>query len=72
MVQVTADADDISSKSDSFFHSFDLVVATNCSSDQLVGLQIKKKNLTCRDGTVVRALASHQCDPGSIPSSWVM
>lgn len=36
MVQVTADADDISSKSDSFFHSFDLVVATNCSSDQLI------------------------------------
>ena len=25
----------------------------------------------CRDGAVVRALASHQCGPGSIPTSGV-
>ena len=37
MVQVTADSEDISNKSDSFFKDFDLVVATNCSADQLVG-----------------------------------
>ena len=27
--------------------------------------------LGCRDGAVVRALASHQCGPGSIPRSGV-
>ena len=37
MVQVTADSEDISNKTDSFFKDFDLVVATNCSADQLVG-----------------------------------
>ena len=36
MVEVTADAGDISNKDDTFFLQFDLVVATNCSSDQLV------------------------------------
>ena len=40
MVQVTADTEDISNKHDSFFLDFDLVVATNCSADQLVGLRI--------------------------------
>ena len=28
---------------------------------------IFKKHVGCRDGAVVRALASHQCGPGSIP-----
>ena len=28
---------------------------------------LKLRNLRCRDGVVVRALASHQCDLGSIP-----
>lgn len=37
MVQVTADSEDISKKSDIFFKDFDLVVATDCSADQLVG-----------------------------------
>ena len=36
MVEVTADVEDISHKDDSFFQQFDLVVATNCSADQLV------------------------------------
>ena len=36
MVEVTADVEDISNKDDSFFQQFDLVVATNCSADQLV------------------------------------
>ncbi|KAK2560347.1 SUMO-activating enzyme subunit 1 [Acropora cervicornis] len=36
MVQVTADCGYISDKADSFFKSFDLVVATNCSTDQLI------------------------------------
>ena len=27
--------------------------------------------LGCKDGAVVRVLASHQCEPGSIPSSGV-
>lgn len=36
MVQVTADSEDISNKTDSFFKDFDLVVATNCSADQLI------------------------------------
>ena len=36
MVQVTADSEDISKKSDDFFKNFDLVVATDCSADQLV------------------------------------
>ena len=26
----------------------------------------------CRDGTVVRAFASHQCGPGAIPRSGIM
>ena len=45
MVQVTADSEDISNKTDSFFKDFDLVVATNCSADQLVG---SKNFLTIR------------------------
>lgn len=36
MVQVTADSEDISKKSDDFFKNFDLVVATDCSADQLI------------------------------------
>lgn len=36
MVRVTADCAYISDKTDSFFESFDLVVATNCSTDQLI------------------------------------
>lgn len=36
MVEVTADVESISNKDDSFFQQFDLVVATNCSADQLV------------------------------------
>jgi len=36
MVQVTADTEDISKKSDTFFQQFDLVVATNCTADQLI------------------------------------
>ena len=36
MVQVNADSEDISKKSDDFFKGFDLVVATDCSADQLV------------------------------------
>ena len=39
MVEVTADVEDISNKDDSFFQQFDLVVATNCSADQLVTTQ---------------------------------
>ncbi|PFX20717.1 SUMO-activating enzyme subunit 1 [Stylophora pistillata] len=35
MVQVKADSEDISKKSDEFYRDFDLVVATDCSADQL-------------------------------------
>nr|XP_058952031.1 SUMO-activating enzyme subunit 1-like [Pocillopora verrucosa] len=36
MVQVTADSEDISKKSDDFLKNFDLVIATDCSADQLI------------------------------------
>ena len=42
-----------------------------CSLRQVKSLNYFKKllndHLRCRDGAVVRALASHQCGPGSIP-----
>jgi len=47
MVQVTADSEDISNKNDSFFKDFDLVVATNCSADQLVGTKEEVVTLHC-------------------------
>lgn len=38
MVQVTADCDEITSKPDTFFKDFDVVIATGCSSNTLVSL----------------------------------
>ena len=41
----------------------------------LISQEMKKKVKLlqgCRDGVVVRALASHQCGPGSIPRSGVI
>ena len=34
--------------------------------------KMKDLHIGCRDGSVVRALASHQCGPGSIPRSGVI
>ena len=35
-------------------------------------IKMKDLRIGCRDGAVVRALASHQCGPGSIPRSGVI
>ena len=48
-----------------------LILGETASKYKLQGqqqhLSLLKSSLGCRDGAVVRALASHQCGPGSIP-----
>lgn len=58
MVQVKADSEDISKKSDEFYRDFDLVVATDCSADQLVSnfcMEHSTLSLTSRQYTITSA-----------------